>query len=131
MPNAERLVLNGQKGLSGLVKVDAFPEQFAWFEMRDVLAWQCDCFTRLGISSHAWRTVVQGKTAESAYFDTVTICQRRAHLFNDGFDGQLDIQMCQVPLCFRQLVDEFRFGHSDSRFLFSGLAPLDKKLVDK
>jgi hypothetical protein len=62
---------NGLSALLLQMHVDAFAQLFAWLEMRNVLAGQCNRIAGLGIATHTWRTVMQRKAAETAYFDTL------------------------------------------------------------
>src|SRR5699024_6368036 len=54
--------------------IDALAQFLAGFEMRHVLARQRHRVAALGVSPHAWRTVVQRETAETADLDAATLC---------------------------------------------------------
>ena len=88
-----------------LVNIDPFTQFLAGLEVGHIFGRQRYCITRLGIASLARAAAADPEATEAADLDAVTRRQRQAHLFDQAFDGQLDILVVEMTVLSREQFD--------------------------
>jgi len=92
-------------------RIDALAKVLTWFEVWNVLPGERHSFTRLRVTPHSRRPVMQRKAAEASDLDSLTVGQRFAHDLEYVLDGQLDIFGWQMFLFAGNRFNEFGFRH--------------------